>query len=305
MKKLFLSLTLTAFGLCTAQDPSPSAGTVKRHANFKSQYVAPRNVDVWMPNGYSPKQKYAVLYMHDGQMLFDGAHTWNKQEWQADEVAGALMDQQAVRPFIIVGISSISATRHSEYFPQKPFESLPQTQQDSLYALKRDGGSNLFEGKINSDNYLKFIVTELKPFIDKTYSTVPDAGNTFIAGSSMGGLISLYAICEYPTVFGGAACLSTHWPGAFSEAKNPIPPALFKYMTQKLPDPKTHKLYFDHGTETLDAEYAPFQKKANDILKARGYTDANLQSKVWDGLAHSEEDWAARIDHPMMFLLGK
>ena len=79
--------------------------------------------------------------MHDGQMLFDGATTWNKQEWQVDEVASALISQEASRKFIVVGISSISKIRHSDYFPQKPFESLPKKQQDSLYTLNREAGN--------------------------------------------------------------------------------------------------------------------------------------------------------------------
>jgi enterochelin esterase-like enzyme len=305
MKTLpFLFMMLSCMGIL-AQVPSPSAGSIKQHPNFESKIVKPRNIDVWLPNGYSTKQKYAVLYMHDGQMLFDGTHTWNKQEWQADEVAGALMDQEATKPFIIVGISNISEDRHCEYFPQKPFETLSVKQQDSLYSLNRQDGSKIFQGKISSDNYLKFIVTELKPFIDKNYATLTDAANTFMGGSSMGGLISLYAICEYPNIFGGAACLSTHWIGIYEAANNPIPEAFFKYLATKLPDPKNHKLYFDRGTETLDASYKPFQDKADDIVKKKGFTSAQMQSKVWDGAAHSEEDWASRIDQPMIFLLGR
>lgn len=306
MKKFFIALALMHAAVFWAQEVSPSAGTVKRYADFKSKLVTPRHVDVWTPNGYSAKEKYAVIYMHDGQMLFDGSKTWNKQEWQADEIAAAMMEQNATKNFIIVGISSISASRHSDYFPQKPFEMLPVKQQDSLYAVKRDGGTPLFSGKINSDNYLKFIVTEVKPFIDKTYSTLPDAANTFIAGSSMGGLISLYAVCEYPSVFGGAMCLSTHWPGTFESSKNPIPSALFSYLEKKLPDPATHKFYFDHGTETLDAAYAPFQKQVDEIMIKKGYkTEVNWLTRVWEGASHSEDDWAARFDQPLYFFLKK
>ena len=83
----------------------------------------------------------------------------------------------------------------------------------------------MFPVPVQSDAYLKFLVTELKPFIDSTFSVATDRSNTFIAGSSMGGLISMYAVCEYPAVFGGAACLSTHWPGIFTAENNPIPEA--------------------------------------------------------------------------------
>ena len=120
----------------------------------------------------------------------------------------------------------------------------------------------MFGDKVNSDNYLKFIVKELKPFVDKNFSVSSDKANTFIAGSSMGGLISLYAICEYPDVFEGAACLSTHWPGVFNADHNPIPKAFMDYLKKHLPDPKTHKIYFDYGDQTLDAMYGPFQNRS-------------------------------------------
>ena len=95
---------------------------------------------------------------------------------------------------------------------------------------------------ICSDHYLRFIVEELKPYVDAHYRTLPDQHNTFIMGSSMGGLISLYAMCEYPHVFGGAGCVSTHFPIGRGIA--------LKYMQDNLPDPKTHKFYFDYGTRT-------------------------------------------------------
>ncbi len=305
MRKFITVVSILIAVVTQGQEINVYSGSVKRHENFKSQFVAPRNVDVWLPNGYSKNEKYAVLYMHDGQMLFDPSKTWNKQEWQADEVAAAMIDQDATQKFIIVGIASLSKSRHADYFPQKPFESLPEKQQDSLYEVKLDGGTPLFQGKVNSDNYLKFIVTELKPFIDKTYSVKTDMANTFIAGSSMGGLISLYAICEYPEIFGGAACISTHWPGVFETENNPIPNAFFAYMDKSLPSPKNHKIYFDHGTETLDASYRPFQKKADEVMKKKGYTSANWITKEFEGLDHSEEAWAARLDQPIFFLLGK
>jgi predicted alpha/beta superfamily hydrolase len=238
-------------------------------------------------------------------MLFDREKTWNHQEWEADEVAGELIRQDATRKFIIVGISSLADSRHSDYFPQKALELLSKETQDSILALDRNGKSLFENQKIDSDKYLKFIVTELKPFIDKTFSTAAGQADTFIAGSSMGALISLYAICEYPDVFGGAACLSTHWPGLFQTDDNPVPDAFFKYFAAHLPDPKTHKIYFDHGDQTLDAQYKPLQDKMDAIMKKKGYTDANFVSKEFKGLDHSETSWAVRLDQPLYFLLGK
>jgi predicted alpha/beta superfamily hydrolase len=154
-----------------------------------------------------------------------------------------------------------------------------------------------------SDRYLNFLTQELKPFIDKTYSTKTDRNNTFIAGSSMGALISLYAICEYPAVFGGAACLSTHWPGLFTMENNPVPGAFFSYLEQSLPSPKNHRLYFDHGTETLDSMYASLQKSVDQIMGKRGYKSQQWVSRSWPGQDHSERSWRSRFSVPATFLL--
>jgi enterochelin esterase-like enzyme len=257
------------------------------------------------PTDIRPTYKSAVLYLHDGQRIFDANTTWNKQEWQVDEIAGRLIKEGKTKKFIVVGIASIAKIRHSDLFPQKPFETLTKKQQDSLYGLNRDKETGLFGAKVNSDNYLKFIVTELKPFIDKNFSVKADKSNTFVAGSSMGGLISMYAICEYPEVFGGAACISTHWPGVFNADHNPIPQAFMDYMKTHLPSPKNHKIYFDHGDKTLDALYEPFQKQVDEIMKSKGYTSKNWMTKAVPGADHSEKSWAARLDVPLVFLLGK
>jgi enterochelin esterase-like enzyme len=270
--------------------------------NFTSKHIVSRNVDIWLPQGYSKKKKYAVLYMHDGQMLFDSTKNWNKQEWQVDETISRLMASSKIRDCIVVGIHNTKA-RHAEYFPQKPFESLPLSYQDSLlnYA-KRNAQTGLFPDKVQSDNYLKFIVSELKPYIDKRFSTKKDRDNTFIAGSSMGGLVSIYALCEYPSVFGGAACLSTHWIGTL-EVTQRIPDAFMDYLKACLPTPEHHKIYFDHGTVGLDALYAPFQKRVDSILLEKGYTAKNTLTRVYEGAEHNEKAWAKRLDIPIIFLL--
>ena len=304
---LFILLFITlSQEFVVAQLPSTQYGKIIRHENFQSAYVNARNVDVWLPENYSPKNKYAVLYMQDGQMLFDSAITWNKQEWGVDELLSTLMKEGKIKNCIVVGIWNGGVSRHAEYFPQKPFESLSPSQQDSVYSAYRSGGQSIFGGKtIMSDQYLLFLTKELKPFIDRTYSTKSDRANSFLAGSSMGGLISLYAICEYPDIFGGAACLSTHWPGLFSLENNPVPDVFFKYLKNNLPDPKLHQIYFDHGTETLDAMYAELQSKVDNIMITKGYTKEQWMSKSWPGQDHSEKSWRSRLSTPILFLLKK
>jgi enterochelin esterase-like enzyme len=299
---LLLLLSLLALSV-KAQIPGVATGRVQRFAAFSSKFVEPRNIDVWLPEGYTPAHKYAVLYLHDGQALFDSAIMWNKQEWGVDETLGKLIAEHEVRDCLVVGIWN-TASRHSEYFPQKPFESLTRHERDSIIEANRRNNPMMFKTDVHSDAYLRFIVTELKPFIDAHFSTFSDQRNTFMAGSSMGGLISIYALCEYPDVFFGAGCLSTHWPGLFNTEHNPIPDAFLRYLRAHLPPPENHKIYFDYGTATLDAMYKPWQGKVDQLMTAAGYSAANWITREFPGADHSEKAWKKRLATPLKFLLA-
>lgn len=301
---LFIGLFLIIGAMAMGQDtlPQVSYGKIKRHADFSSQYVTKRTIDVWLPDGYSDDQDYSVLYMHDGQSLFDKNMTWNKQEWDVDVTMQKLLDSSKIKSTIIVGIHNVTEERHSDYFPQKPFEELSQKTQDSLLAISANDWK-LFGKPVQSDQYLKFIVDELIPFIQQNYSVETGSSDTFIAGSSMGGLISWYALSEYPDVFGGAACLSTHWPGIFILENNPIPNSFFDYLMDNFPKSGRHKVYFDYGTETLDALYPKLQKKADSIISNKGYTQADWKTIRFEGEDHSENAWSKRVHIPLKFLL--
>ena len=311
MKKIYSYLACLMILLgCTQVEQEPeilslSSGQVERIENFESSFVPARNVDVWLPDGYSSDKNYAVLYMHDGQMLFDSTRSWNGQEWGVDETVAKLLESGDIREVIVVGIWN-TEFRHSEYFPQKPFESLPVSFQDSLLTHgKRNPETALFKKEVCSDAYLAFIVQELKPYVDKTYATHPEKENTFIAGSSMGGLISMYAICEYPEVFEGAGCLSTHWVGIFDTLNNPIPQQFASYLDQHLPSPDDHRIYFDYGTETLDALYEPYQLLVDSIMQQGGYDSGNWKTVKFPGENHSEWAWNRRFSIPLQFLLSQ
>jgi predicted alpha/beta superfamily hydrolase len=307
MKRLvqisFLLLALSVKVQAQEVLPKVVAGKIERIEDFKSKYVSSRNIDIWLPDGYNASIKYAVLYMHDGQMLYNPEQTWNKQAWNLDDVASELMNANKVKKFIVVGIWNGGQTRHADYFPQKPFEQLNQIEKDTVNAMLKRAGRTNDNFKPQSDNYLKFIVEELKPYIDKKYSVATNRSNTFIAGSSMGGLISMYAICEYPKIFGGAACLSTHWIGTFTPQNNPVPNAFINYLSEKLPKPEKHKIYFDCGDQTLDAFYPEIQKRVDLVMKSKGFTQKNWLTKYFPGENHSEKAWNKRLDIPLTFLL--
>lgn len=267
---------------------------------MRSQFVEPRNVDVWLPDEALAGTACPVIYFHDGQMLFDSTTTWNLQEWQLDETATKLIQSQQIRPFIAVAIWN-TPNRHREYFPEAVFNMLPASFRDSLMLSSAHHEQPLFPGPILSDEYLRFIVQELKPFIDSNYASLPN--ETYIGGASMGGLISMYALCSYPEVFRGAICMSTHWPGIFRLENNPIPQTFVRYLETTLPDPGYHLWYFDRGTATLDALYGHAQEEVDALFSAKGYDQGHFVSYIFSGEDHSEKAWAKRLDKPLQFLL--
>ncbi|MEE4178196.1 MAG: alpha/beta hydrolase-fold protein [Bacteroides sp.] len=264
----------------------PTEPVILYHNDFPSQWIESRNVEVWLPPDYDPNKEYDVLYMHDGQNVFNATTAYGGIAWEADSVMQSLLDKDLIRPAIVVGIWN-SPKRFQEYMPNEP--------SDQIFALRKAAQS---EEELLSDQYLKFIVEELKPFIDKEYSTKKEASSTFIMGSSMGGLISLYALMKYPDVFGGAGCISTHWPA--------LDGIFLEYLPGNLPDPDTHKLYFDHGTINLDSLYHPFQARVDSIVEASGYTSGqNWITLTFEGHDHNEAFWRDRLHRPLTFLLGK
>lgn len=304
MKRLLFLMLPFVSAILWAQLPKVVSGKIERTENFKSKFVSSRNIDVWLPEGYSRNKKYSVLYMHDGQMLYDPEMTWNKQAWNVDDAITDLIKEKSIQDVIVVGIWNDKKLRHSEYFPQKPFESLNQSQKDIIQLQLKSAGRAESSFNPVSDNYLKFIVKELKPYIDKKYSVHKDRKHTFIAGSSMGGLISLYAICEYPNIFGGAACISTHWPGTFNLKNNPFPQAMLNYLENHIPNAQNHKLYFDTGDKTLDALYPEIQQKTDVIIKKAGFSEKQWKTLYFPGEDHSEKAWAKRLSQPLRFLLN-
>jgi enterochelin esterase-like enzyme len=309
IKRLLAALVLipiSAPAIADAMSPvHVSAGTIVDLGVLKSRYADPRRVVVWLPEGYSAKgQKYAVLYMHDGQNLFDKMTAGYGMEWEVDEHLSKLIADKRVRPTIVVGIWN-TPKRLQEYVPSKAFATLPTAYRGKVKAL--------YGGEPLSDGYLKFIVRELRPMIDKRFNVKTDRADTFIMGSSMGSLISLYAIDEYPQIFGGAGMMSTHWPLVINPDGKPLTDEDYevvsstfeRYLTPALPDPKTHRLYFDYGSETLDAAYARYQARVDGIVAKRGYKPGfNWLTKSFPGQKHNEISWASRIDVPLQFLLA-
>jgi metallo-beta-lactamase class B len=225
-------------------------------AFFIPQLNRKRRIWIYLPKNYSFSSKtYPVLYMHDGQNLFN-EQTAPFGEWGVDECLDTLQ-QQLNRECIVVGIDNGGDKRMTEYNPY----------------------DNAQYGKGEGKEYVEFIVKNLKPFIDEKYRTKKDVQHTFIAGSSMGGLISLYAIMQYPQVFGGAGIFSpAFWlaPQIFTDATN------FNYDATQV------KIFFyAGGKETSNMESDT--KKMYDILQQK--KNYHLTEIIYPPGQHSEKYW--------------
>lgn len=254
---------------CAALPPEIT-GTAVFHREIKSQFLEnPRDVVVWLPPSYEAgKDRYPVLYMHDGQNIFDPHTSTLGFDWRLDEVATALIAEGKIREIIIVGIYNTDE-RTAEYSP----------------------------AHLGPD-YTRFLMEELKPFIDSHYRTLTDPANTAVMGSSMGGLISFDLAWEHPDVFGMAGCLSS----AFLVDNNEI----LKRVAKTAKPPLTVKFYLDNGTKGLEKKLSRGFRKMAKLLKKKGYTEGvNLVIYKDEGAEHSETAWAHRVHRPLLFFFGK
>lgn len=286
-------LLLLCFTSC--HYPYPTRGSLVTIEHFQSAYVSPRRVDIWLPERFDEEQEYAVVYMHEGQNLFDPAHSFTGQIWAADEALQRLIDQGQAKPAIIVGIWG-TQQRSRELMPPEAFNLLPDQLKMQLQATLTDLPAG--------DKYLQFIVEELKPYIDNRFPTLTDRRSTFMIGSGMGGIISIYALAQYPHVFGGVGCMSTHWPLSLENNDPGFSRPFIQWLRNQLPPPALHKVYFDYGGEGPDRNYPEHQAFMDEAMKLLGYRDgSNWVTRPFPNDHHNEAAWRKRVQIPMEFLL--
>lgn len=261
-----------------------------------------QRLTIWLPPGYDNSTKrYRVLYMHDAQNLFDPALSNFNKVWAADRAMVQHAESSGEDPWIVVGIWSPGMDRYRQYLP------LPAYQQAS--APLREAMDEYAQGPVVSDRYLEWIAGSLKPWLDSALSTRPEPDNTAMIGSSMGGLISLYAFLEYPNVFGRAGCVSTHWPAIAPQNVDSTNPELIGIwhgmLEEKLGEPGGRKLWFDHGTATLDAYYPPYQAAIDQHMDGTNWRRGrDWESRSYEGAEHEENAWAARLPEVLNWVLG-
>jgi predicted alpha/beta superfamily hydrolase len=249
-------------------------GDVRKHDAFHSRYLAhDRTIIVYLPPGYDDEtaDRYPVLYLHDGQNVFDRA-TSIGEEWHVDEKAQAMILAGEIAPLIVVGIYNTGVHRIDEYAP----------------TARPDMG-----GGGHADDYGRMLVEELKPFIDSTYKTLPSAASTAIGGSSLGGLLTIHLGLRYPTAFNKLAVMS---PSVWWDDR------VILREIAGLPHKLPLRIWLDAGTAEGEQVIAD-ARALRDALVAKGWTIGDdLAYLEAPGGEHNEQSWGARIDAVLKFL---
>jgi predicted alpha/beta superfamily hydrolase len=248
-------------------------GDFRLHHNFKSEFVRERrSFIVYLPPGYDAKaaRRYPTLYFHDGQNVFDKA-TSVGEEWRVDETAQALIEAGEIEPLIMIGIYNTGEHRISEYTPT---------------TLPGKGGGE-------ADAYGRMLVEELKPLIDQKYKTLPGAGSTGMAGSSLGGLLTIHLGLKYPTVFSRLAVLS---PSVWWDQR------MILGQVSSLPAKLPIRIWLDAGTAEGE-EVVRDSRALRDALKGKGWVEGqDLAYQEAEGGQHNEGSWAKRVGPVLKFL---
>ncbi len=247
-----------------------------------------RHVEIWLPPGYddAPAARYPVLYMHDGQNLFDPRMANTGVDWGVDEAVVRLVQRRVIPPIIVVGVWS-TAERGPEY---SPWQGAP--------------------------DYARFLIEELMPRVNAEFRTMTGPGNTAVMGSSMGGLLSFYLVTYHPEVFGVCGCVSTHFPLSQAMVQQAFPgvtpvehPDTVPYIIRDIEAgsavPPGTRYWFDYGSEGLDASYGPSHDAVRAWLLGQGLVEGrDFVIRRYERATHNEASWRARLDDPLTFLFG-
>ena len=255
-------------------DRAVSSGQLRRHEQFPSRFLRnQRDLIVYTPPGYldEPGRRFPALYLQDGQNLFDGATSFIPgQDWHVGQTADQYIQSGAVEPLIIVGMYNTKA-RIREYTP--------------THVPKLGGG--------RADRYAKFLIEEVKPFVDREYRTVSGPQNTGIGGSSLGGLVLLYLGLKHANIFGKIAALSP------SVWWNQL--VIGRFVHSMDVEPRS-RIWLDIGTRE-GPRIVRDVERFRDVLIEKGWRlEQDLHYELVEGAQHNEAAWAQRVGPFLRFL---
>lgn len=248
---------------------------LRKHEQFRSRFLRnKRDLIVYLPPGYEerPSRRFPVLYLHDGQNLFDGTTSFIPgMDWHVGETADRVIGTGAVEPLIIVGIYNLGEHRIHEYTPTR--------------APKLGGG--------RADRYAKFLLEELKPFVEEHYRTLLGPQHTGLGGSSLGGLVSLYLGLKLPDIFGKLAALS---PSVWWNQR-----VLHRFAAAAEVHSRP-RIWLDIGTRE-GPRIVPDVERFRDVLLQKGWQlGKDLHYERVDGGEHNEAAWSRRVEPFLRFL---
>jgi enterochelin esterase-like enzyme len=258
--------------------------------DVRSSYLRPtRHVEIWLPPGYdtAASTRYPVLYMSDGQNLFDPRIANTGVDWGVDEAVVRLVQRGVIPPIIVVGVWN-SAERGREY---SPWHGAP--------------------------NYARFLIEELMPRVNREFRTLTGPRHTAVMGSSMGGLLSFYLVAHHHDVFGACGCISTgfplspamverYFPGVVTAPRPDTTPYIIRDIASGMTLPRGTRYWFDFGTLGLDSTFGPSHRAVRAwLLKQRLVEGRDFVVRRYEGADHNEASWRARLEDPLTFLFGR
>ena len=257
--------------------------------DVRSAFLGPtRHVEIWLPPGYdsATSTRYPVLYMSDGQNLFDPRIANTGVDWGVDEAVVRLVRRGVIPAIIVVGVWN-SAERGPEYSP---------------WQRARD--------------YARFLVDELMPRVNREFRTLTGPEHTAAMGSSMGGLLSFYLVAHHPEAFGACGCMSTafvlspamvaqFFPGTVVAAPSDTTPYVIHDIAAGFTVPKGTRYWFDYGTLGIDSTFGPTHAAVRAWLLGQNLVEGrDFVVRRYEGATHNEASWRARLDDPLTFLFG-
>lgn len=261
-----------------------ATGDLRLHEFHSRTFHNTRFLRVWLPRGYDDPEnagrRYPVLYLNDGQNLFETSTSFAGVEWGADETADRLIREGTIPPMLVVGLDNAGKSRIREYMPYRSMNPMMLRAQGSRYPV--------------------FLIKEVMPFVARNYRVAPGAENTGLGGSSLGALIALYTATVRPGVFGRLLLES---------------PSLWASNRQSIKESREVKRWPERiflavgtaelGREDRDRSVVDDVRELANVFKRAGLDNRRLRLVIEDGATHQESAWSRRFPEALTFLFGK
>ena len=310
---IYLSLILFSMNISS----NLSIGSIEE-VFLESNQSYQRRIQIFYPYSDKTDNETIFIIMNDGEEFFNENDSWNGKAWNIDKYFLDSAEEITNKNIVVIAIDSAKRVngkiidetrRYAEYFPNESIQHFDKGLRKNLYKSLIDKAEL---------NHPDFITKKLLPFLEDKFNTKLGKHNLGIMGASMGGLSAINTVIEHPDLFGFVGCISTHWIGirpseylllpfsfALDERKiigdKVTTDGVVKYIEMNSEKLKDIKIYFDHGTESLDAFYPDAQKSVNNILDTQGIEYKYI---IFDGYGHEPEYFGKRFGSILSYLIN-